>query len=75
MAESISNLARLYYAQNWYVQAEPLYKRALAINEKSLDPNHPDVVTSLEELAALYRKTGQTVALKELERRLESYGQ
>ena len=34
---------------------EPLYKRALAIREKALGPDHPDVATSLDNLAALYR--------------------
>jgi CHAT domain-containing protein/Tfp pilus assembly protein PilF len=37
-----------------YSEAEPLYKRALAIREKVLGPDHPDVATSLNNLAALY---------------------
>ena len=36
-------------------EAEPLYQRALAIKEKALGPNHPDVATSLNNLAELYR--------------------
>ncbi len=33
---------------------KPLYKRSLAINEKALGPDHPDVAVSLNNLAALY---------------------
>jgi hypothetical protein len=33
-----------------YPDAEPLYKRALAIREKALGPNHPDVATALNDL-------------------------
>ena len=37
-----------------YAKAEILYKHSLAIREKALGPEHPDVVTSLNNLAALY---------------------
>ena len=37
-----------------YAEAEPLYERALAIREKALGPDHPDVATSLNNLAVLY---------------------
>ena len=33
--------------------ARPLYKRALAIHEKVLGPEHPDTAESLNNLAAL----------------------
>jgi hypothetical protein len=42
-----TSLAALYYAQGQYAQAEPLYNRSLAIWEKALGPDHPDVATSL----------------------------
>jgi hypothetical protein len=32
-------------------EAEPLYRRALAIDEASLGPAHPDVATDLNNLA------------------------
>ena len=38
-----------------YSEAEPLYKQSLAIREKVLGPNHPDVAASLNNLAELYR--------------------
>jgi tetratricopeptide (TPR) repeat protein len=33
--------------------------RALAIREKTLDPQHPDVAQTLHNLASLYRVQGQ----------------
>ena len=42
----------LYRTQGRYADAEPLYKRALAIREKALGPDHPDVATSLNNLAS-----------------------
>ncbi len=59
MAQSLNNLALLYQAQGRYAEAEPLYKRALAIMEKALGPEHPHVATSLENYAALLRDTGR----------------
>jgi CHAT domain-containing protein len=37
-----------------YVEAEPLYLRVIAIDEKALGPEHPYVATSLNNLALLY---------------------
>ena len=51
MATSLNNLAVLYDNQGQYAQAEPLYKRALAIAEKALGPDHPLVATNLNNLA------------------------
>jgi CHAT domain-containing protein len=54
----LSNLANLYYRQQLYAQAEPLYVRALAIREQILDKSHPDVATSLNHLANVYSAQG-----------------
>ena len=40
---TLNNLALLYYAQGRYAEAEPLYERLLAIWEKALGPEHPQV--------------------------------
>ena len=45
VATSLNNLAELYRAQGRYAETEPLHKRALAIGEKALGPDHPDVAT------------------------------
>ena len=41
VAKSLNNLVGLYKTQGQYAQAEPLYKRSLAIAEQSLGPDHP----------------------------------
>jgi Tetratricopeptide repeat len=40
-------------------KAEPLYERALAIREKFLKSEHPDVAMSLNNLTQLYQAQGQ----------------
>jgi len=42
-----------------YVQAEPLYRRALAIREKASGPEHPHTATSLNNLALLLKTQGK----------------
>jgi tetratricopeptide (TPR) repeat protein len=37
----------------------PLYQRALAIIEKTLGENHPNVATGLNNLALLYKTQGR----------------
>jgi tetratricopeptide (TPR) repeat protein len=55
----LNNLALTLDAQARYSEAEPLYQRALAIDEKALGPNHPNVATNLNNLAALYKEQGK----------------
>jgi hypothetical protein len=43
IALSLNNLANLYQARGRYAEAEPLHKRALAISEKALGGEHPNV--------------------------------
>jgi tetratricopeptide (TPR) repeat protein len=59
VANSLDRLAKLYYDQGRYSDAEPLYVRALAIIEQQLGANHPDTATILNNLASLYRATGR----------------
>ena len=58
-AASLHNLALVYQEQGRYAEAEPLFKRALAIYEKALGPEHPDVATILNNLAFVYRAQGR----------------
>jgi hypothetical protein len=48
---------------------EPLYKRSLAIWEKVLGAEHPNVATSLENYPPLLRKTGRDSGAKHSEAR------
>jgi tetratricopeptide (TPR) repeat protein/CHAT domain-containing protein len=47
------------YDAGKYADAIPLAQRALAIREKALGPDHPDVATSLYNLANLYHSQGR----------------
>ncbi len=58
-ARSLNELAVVYSAQGRYADAEPLYKRALAIWEKALGPESPEVATSLNNVASLYQAQGK----------------
>ena len=47
------------YGQGRYADAIPLARKVLAIREKALGPDHPDLATSLNRLAALYDSQGR----------------
>jgi tetratricopeptide (TPR) repeat protein len=70
VARSLNNLAGLYYAQGRYEAAEPLYQRALAIQEQRLGPNHPDVVVTLNNYLALLKAMHRDAEAAQLEHRL-----
>jgi tetratricopeptide (TPR) repeat protein len=53
VATSLNNLAALLEAQGKYAEAEPLYRRAIAICEKTLGPEHPNTKTARENLEIL----------------------
>ena len=67
LATGLNNLGLLYKAQGKYGEAEPLYKRSLAITEKALGPDHPNVATNLENYALLLRKTQRNAEAVEME--------
>ncbi|MBD2161203.1 tetratricopeptide repeat protein [Limnothrix sp. FACHB-1083] len=69
LATSLNNLAALYYSQGQYEAAEPLYRRALEIQERVLGADHPDTAASLNNLAELYRSQGRYEAAEPLYRR------
>ena len=52
-----------------YAEAEPLLRRALAIFEKALGPDHPSVATSLNNLARLLQNQGKYGEAEPLYRR------
>lgn len=53
-AQSLNNLAVLYYWQDKLAQAEQLYRQALSIREQQLGTEHLDVADTLHGLAGLY---------------------
>jgi tetratricopeptide (TPR) repeat protein len=75
----LNNLALLLLTTNRLGEGEPLMKRALAIWEKTLGPEHPNVATGVNNLAELYRAQGQYAQAEPLYRRAlaideKSYG-
>jgi Flp pilus assembly protein TadD len=59
VANTCNNLAILYRVQNRYNDAEPLYKRAIAIYESEASANRA-LVNVLENYAELLNATGRT---------------
>ena len=54
VARTLNGLATLYVSQSRYGDAEPLYRRSLAIREKALGSDHPDIAQLLNNMALLY---------------------
>ena len=65
----LNNLAALLKATNRLAEAEPLMRRALAIDEKSFGPEHPDVARDLNNLAQLLQATNRLAEAEPLMRR------
>ena len=59
LSYAANQLGYFLYNSAQYTEAEPLYKRALAIDEASLGKDHPNVATALNNLAALYEATNR----------------
>ena len=53
-----------------FAEAEPLYRRALAIREQSLGPDHPNVAIALNNLAGLLKDTNRLAEAEPLFRRV-----
>jgi tetratricopeptide (TPR) repeat protein len=53
---SIMNLATAYEAQGQYKLAEPLYQRALALQERLYGSEHPQLLDVLDAYIAMQRK-------------------
>ena len=64
LAEFLNSVAYYLDDQAQFAEAEPLYKRALKIDEAFLGKDHPDVARDLNNLASLYQATNR---LKEAE--------
>jgi tetratricopeptide (TPR) repeat protein len=67
---ALNNLAQLYQAQGRYEEEEPLFRRALTINEKTLPPDHPSTI--LENYASLLREMNRPREAQTLEQRAKA---
>ena len=54
LVQSISGLALAHSVRHEFKDAEPLFKRAVVLTEKTHGPNHPDVAKVLKHLALIY---------------------
>lgn len=61
VASALNNEAELYNKLHRYAEAEPLYKRSLAIRQQVLGPDHPDTIKSMNRLAELFHAEGKDV--------------
>lgn len=68
-ARLLNQLGLLFRAKALYVEAEPLYRRALKIYEASFGPNHPQVAIGLNNLALLLDATNRLSDAEPLYRR------
>jgi tetratricopeptide (TPR) repeat protein len=62
----------LYSEQGKYGQAEPLYQRAIAIDERTLGLGHPQLATHLENYAVLLRETNRETEAAQMEARAQA---
>jgi tetratricopeptide (TPR) repeat protein len=76
-AESMNDLATLFYHTGKFAEAEPLLHNAVSIREKLLGKNDPLTATSLNDLAVIYYSQGNLDMAEKIYRdalsRLESY--
>jgi hypothetical protein len=68
-SETLCDLAVLRRDEGKPGDAEPILKRALAIQETTLGPEHPIVAETLDHLAVLNTSSGELVAAEKLFRR------
>lgn len=59
------------HKQGKYSEALPLAEKTLAIKEKLLSPDDPDVANSLDNLSALYYEQGKDAQAEPLLRRAQ----
>src|SRR5215831_1358591 len=58
-ATALNNLALTYHYLARYMEAEPLYRRAIEIDERVFGKDHPNVATDYNNLAGLLQDQGK----------------
>ena len=59
LAKCWNNLATLYQGEGRYQESERMQLRSLAVKEKLLSSDHPDLILGWNNLGDLYRTTGR----------------
>jgi tetratricopeptide (TPR) repeat protein len=68
-ARLMNQLGLMYLMKSFYADAEPLMRRALAIDEASFGADHPTIATDLNSLAQLLKATNRLAEAEPLMRR------
>ncbi|MEO6562351.1 MAG: tetratricopeptide repeat protein, partial [Nitrosospira sp.] len=58
-ADYVNKAGKINHEMGRYPEARSFYEKALAIRERSLGPEHPNIAASLNNLAGLYHDEGQ----------------
>jgi tetratricopeptide (TPR) repeat protein len=66
VAKTLTDLADVHRDQSQYALAEPLYERALEIEEKAVGPDHPDLILTLCGQVYSYYCKGQYLTVKSI---------
>jgi len=74
-ATALNNLALTYQSLARYKEAEPLYRRAIEIDEKTLGKDHPSVAIDYNNLALLFQAQGKYGEAEPLYRRSIEIGE
>jgi len=69
LAKTLSNRAYLLLRAGDHASAEPLYRRALAIQEKALGPDHASLAVGLNNFAHLLQTKGDYAGAEPLYQR------
>ncbi len=73
---TLLNQTALYLeARASHAEAEPIYQRAIAIGERTLGPDHPDLAKRLNNLANVCSTTGRLAEAEPLYRRAIAIGE
>jgi tetratricopeptide (TPR) repeat protein len=69
-ARLMNQLGILLYTKALHAEAEPLMRRALALDEAAYGPEHPDVARDLNNLASLLKATNRLAEAEPLSWRM-----
>jgi tetratricopeptide (TPR) repeat protein len=75
ITRALNDLAELLRITGRFPEAEPLFRRALTIDENKLGPEHPDVAVRLNNLAQILKDSNDLAAAELLFRRALEVGE
>lgn len=73
LASSLTNLGVLYNYRSQPAKAEPLFERAIAIKQKALGPDNPEVISAVGKMAHFYLKSGNYAKADALSSKILAY--